>query len=102
MDVQQFLNALPPQERDLVQPGASLRELTTLRVGGPAALVCPIHTPDQARRFQAVASEAGSPQFILGGGSNILADDLEAKPAWGNVGTASLATASSASDNISS
>ncbi len=75
MDVQQFLNALPSQERDLVQPGASLRELTTLRVGGPAALVCPVHTPDQARRFQAVASEAGLPQFILGGGSNILADD---------------------------
>ncbi len=75
MDVQQFLNALTPEERDLVQPGVSLRGLTTLRVGGPAALVCPVHNPEQARRFQALATENDIPQFILGGGSNILADD---------------------------
>ncbi len=75
MDVQQYLKALPPAERDMVQPGARLRELTTLRVGGPAALVCPAHNPEQASRFQSLARAQDIPLFVLGGGSNILADD---------------------------
>jgi UDP-N-acetylmuramate dehydrogenase len=75
MDAQRVLKSLDPEDRDLVLSGVSLRELTTLRVGGPAALVCPIRNPDQARRFHAVARENDLPIFILGGGSNVLADD---------------------------
>jgi len=75
MDVQQLLNSLAPADRELVRPQALLRELTTLRVGGPAGLVCPIRNPDQARRFHALARENELPLFILGGGSNVLADD---------------------------
>jgi UDP-N-acetylmuramate dehydrogenase len=75
MNVQQLLNTLPAPARDLVQPGVLLRDLTTLRVGGPAALVCPIHNPEHAQRFHALALENEVPLFVLGGGSNLLADD---------------------------
>ena len=75
MNVQQLLNKLTPQDRNLVRPGARLSELTTLRVGGPASLLCPIHNPDQAQRFHAIARQNDIPLFILGGGSNVLAAD---------------------------
>jgi UDP-N-acetylmuramate dehydrogenase len=70
-----IVTRLPEALRSLVLVDAPLRELTTLRVGGPAELVCPVRTPDQALRFQAFARETACPQFILGGGSNVLADD---------------------------
>jgi UDP-N-acetylmuramate dehydrogenase len=70
-----FLKLLPPDLRASVRQGVPLRELTTLRVGGPAALVCPVHTPEQALGFQSAAAASGLPWFVLGGGSNVLADD---------------------------
>lgn len=70
-----FLSLLPPEPRATIRRDVPLRELTTLRVGGPAALVCPVHTPEQARQFQRAAVAAGLPWSVLGGGSNILADD---------------------------
>lgn len=72
---ERFLDLLPADLRGSVRRDVPLCGLTTLRVGGPAALVCPVHNPEQALRFQLAASEAGLPWFVLGGGSNILADD---------------------------
>ena len=44
----------PADLRELRPAGACpCSDLTTLRVGGPAALVCPVRNPEQARRFQA-------------------------------------------------
>ncbi len=58
-----------------VVPCAPLRALTTLRIGGPAGLVCRVHNVDQAREFQAFAAGHDLACDRLGGGSNILADD---------------------------
>lgn len=66
---------LPNELRDRIQRNVPLRDLTTLRVGGPAALVCPVRTPEEALRFQESAAAAGVPTWILGAGSNVLADD---------------------------
>ena len=55
--------------------GSPCANLTTLRIGGPARLVCSAHNPESALRFQAFAAECGLPCFVLGGGSNLLADD---------------------------
>lgn len=70
-----FVNLLPAGLRVCVERAVPLRDLTTLRVGGPAALVCPAHNPEQARRFHEAAITSGLPWFVLGGGSNVLADD---------------------------
>jgi len=59
----------------MVQLGTPLGDLTTLGVGGPAALICSIENPEQARRFHDIVQNSGKPLFILGGGSNVLADD---------------------------
>lgn len=72
---ERFLSLLPADLRGSVRRGLPLSGLTTLRVGGPAALVCPVQTPEQALRFQQSADQAGLPWFVLGGGSNVLADD---------------------------
>ncbi len=72
---ERFLNLLPAELRAGVRRDVPLRELTTLRVGGPAAVVCPVHNPGQALRFQSAAAAADVPWVVLGGGSNVLADD---------------------------
>ena len=53
----------------------SLAELTTLRVGGPAARF--VETSSEAELIEAVraADEAGDPVLVLGGGSNLLVAD---------------------------
>ncbi len=66
---------LPPDLAPLVAPAVPLSELTTLKVGGPAALVCRITTPQIALRFHALARKSGLPYYILGAGSNVLAQD---------------------------
>lgn len=72
---ERFLNLLPAELRAGLRRDVPLRDLTTLRVGGPAAVVCPVHNPEQALRFQAAAAGADLPWVVLGGGSNVLADD---------------------------
>jgi UDP-N-acetylmuramate dehydrogenase len=72
---QEFLNRLPSPLRELVRPSVPLRDLTTLEIGGAAALLCPIGNADQAQRFQAFSMEHNISSTILGGGSNILAAD---------------------------
>jgi len=70
-----LVDRLPEALRPVVRTGIPLDGLTTLRVGGPAGLICPVHNPDHAQRFQGFARDSGTPFFILGGGSNVLADD---------------------------
>ncbi len=70
-----FLSLLPADLRGSVRRGLPLAGLTTLQVGGPAALVCPVLNAQQALRFQQAAIDSGSPWCVLGGGSNVLADD---------------------------
>ena len=71
----EIYNRLPAPLRDLARPAVLLSELTTLRIGGPAAIVCPIQNAEQALRFQAFCAESSVPATILGGGSNVLAGD---------------------------
>ncbi|MDY0108932.1 MAG: UDP-N-acetylmuramate dehydrogenase [Candidatus Krumholzibacteria bacterium] len=52
-----------------------MSELTTLRIGGPAGLVCPVQNVDAAQRFLELSDRHRLPWTRLGGGSNILADD---------------------------
>jgi UDP-N-acetylmuramate dehydrogenase len=58
-----------------VQLACPLSGLTTLRIGGPAGLVCAVENIDAARRFLDLAAGHGLPWTCLGGGSNVLADD---------------------------
>jgi len=75
VNVSQLFRTLSSQDQTLVQPNVLLQNLTTLHIGGPAALVCPVHNPEQARRFHALARDRDIPLFVLGGGSNVLAAD---------------------------
>jgi UDP-N-acetylmuramate dehydrogenase len=70
-----LLDQLPDDLRAVVRTGVPLRDLTTLRIGGPAELVCPVRNADDARRFQAFAARHDVPLAILGGGSNLLGAD---------------------------
>jgi UDP-N-acetylmuramate dehydrogenase len=72
---QNLVDRLPAALRPIVRTKTPLDGLTTLHVGGPAQLICPVHNPDHAQRFQGFAHDIQTPFFILGGGSNVLADD---------------------------
>ncbi|PID78501.1 UDP-N-acetylenolpyruvoylglucosamine reductase [bacterium DOLZORAL124_64_63] len=74
-DLDKIITKLPAELTDMVLCGHHLRRATTLQVGGPAKVFCRARTTEQARRFQEMAATAELPCFILGGGSNILADD---------------------------
>lgn len=52
-----------------------LSRLTTIRIGGEAAAVLSPKNEDEVMRFIAVCKKEGIPYFVLGGGSNVLADD---------------------------
>jgi UDP-N-acetylmuramate dehydrogenase len=66
------LRALRPAQVELNVP---LADLTTLRIGGPAAAVCRIETVADAVMFQTFTRARRCEHYILGGGSNVLADD---------------------------
>lgn len=53
----------------------SLKNLLTMRIGGPAAFFAEIHTPAEAQTLYKNAKNKGVPFFTLGGGSNLLAQD---------------------------
>jgi UDP-N-acetylmuramate dehydrogenase len=73
--VRTLVESLPRDLQSQVLQSVPLDSLTTLRVGGPASFLCRVGNPEQAVRFQALALERQIPFFILGGGSNVLADD---------------------------
>lgn len=56
-------------------PAVRLAELTTLRVGGPAAGYVVATTSDAVIDAVSVADAAGRPVLVLGGGSNLLVAD---------------------------
>lgn len=53
----------------------ALADLTTLRVGGPAAGYVETATADELVEAVRVADDAGTPVLVLGGGSNVLVAD---------------------------
>ncbi len=74
-NIKKILSGLPDDLKPLVHQGQPLNQQTTLRIGGPAALLCEARNTEQAKRFQEIAFQYDLPFFILGGGSNILAAD---------------------------
>ena len=58
-----------------VRSGVPLSELTTFKIGGPAALVAEPATLEEAVAAVAACTAAGAPLRIIGCGSNILASD---------------------------
>ena len=56
-------------------PATTLAELTTLRLGGPAAELVEVY--DEAGLIEAVrsADEQGTPVLVVGGGSNLVVAD---------------------------
>ena len=58
-----------------VAVNAPLAPWTTLRIGGPAALLCRASNPGQVTEFLEFADRHALPVLVLGGGSNLLVDD---------------------------
>lgn len=75
MASERLTDLVPAELQDRVRADVPLRDLTTLRVGGPAGLLCPVRNAEDACRFQELAAAVNLPHTVLGGGSNILADD---------------------------
>ena len=68
-------DARPPSTRMNIQEDEPLRLHTTLRTGGPARFFVQAKTDDDMKEALAFANGRGLPVFVLGGGSNVLADD---------------------------
>lgn len=58
-----------------IRNDVQIAPLTTFRIGGSAAYFSEVSTEDELREAFAWAKEHGVPFAILGGGSNVLADD---------------------------
>lgn len=71
----EFARRLAARHGDRVSLEEPLSRWTTFRIGGPARAMCRMHTPDDARRFLDNAHDGQVPAVVLGGGSNVLADD---------------------------
>ncbi len=52
-----------------------LADLTTLRVGGPAARIVEATSPEEVVSVVRAADQAGEPLLVLGGGSNVVIGD---------------------------
>ena len=52
-----------------------LKNLTTMRLGGPAKFVIEIENPDEIKKAHEFALEKNLPIFVLGGGANTIAKD---------------------------
>jgi len=65
----------PPASGTGEQPVVRLAELTTFRVGGPAARYLPVATTDAVIDAVSACDDAGEPLLVLGGGSNLLVAD---------------------------
>jgi len=61
--------------RGAVRVGEPLGPLTTLRVGGPAAVLVRAETPADLAGVAQVCAEAGRPWLVVGRGSNLLVAD---------------------------
>src|SRR5947208_15952177 len=66
----------PPAESPSLSAMSLLSELTTLRLGGPAARMIEAHSEDDVVAAVAAADAAGDQLLVLAGGSNVvIADD---------------------------
>ncbi len=63
--------ALPVEVHERVE----LRAWTSLKVGGPADLMVRCNTAEALSTIVALLAETGSPWFVLGGGTNVVAPD---------------------------
>jgi UDP-N-acetylmuramate dehydrogenase len=59
----------------IVSANASLRELTTFKIGGPAKLLASVTNPENAKMFLQFANDYALPAVCIGGGSNLIIDD---------------------------
>lgn len=72
----QLRNALESPIAARIERDVPMSGLTTLRIGGPADALCRITNIDDARRFHELSRTWDLPLLCLGGGSNLLIDDL--------------------------
>jgi UDP-N-acetylmuramate dehydrogenase len=70
-----FLDELASRFGDRVRAGVPLAPYTTFRVGGPADAFLETRSSDELLAAIAIASGAGVPITLLGGGSNVLVSD---------------------------
>lgn len=52
-----------------------LKNLTTMHLGGPTRFFAEVHTPEELRQVYLNAKAKQIPVFVLGGGSNVIAQD---------------------------
>ena len=58
-----------------VHTNIPLKQLTTMRLGGPARFMVEVRTPQEASTIYENAAAKQLPIFFLGGGSNVIAND---------------------------
>ncbi len=58
-----------------IHTNTSLKNLTTMRLGGTARFFAEAHSPAELQELYQKAAEAQLPVFIIGGGSNLVAHD---------------------------
>jgi UDP-N-acetylmuramate dehydrogenase len=58
-----------------IRTNISLKNLTTMKLGGPARFFAEIHTQQELQELYQNAQSKNIPVFILGGGSNVVARD---------------------------
>lgn len=56
-------------------PNIPLKNFTTMRLGGPATFMAEAHTPAEVSEIYHSAKTQNLPVFVLGGGSNVVAND---------------------------
>ncbi|CAN5366732.1 UDP-N-acetylmuramate dehydrogenase [soil metagenome] len=56
-------------------PNVLLKNFTTMRLGGPASFMAEARTPDEVAEIYRQAKSQSLPVFVLGGGSNVIAND---------------------------
>ena len=74
-DIDAFSKALVERFADRARRDVYLAPLTTFRVGGPADWLVEPKTSDEIVSALQLASDAGVPVTMLGGGSNVLVSD---------------------------
>jgi UDP-N-acetylmuramate dehydrogenase len=58
-----------------IKASVPIKDYTTMHIGGPARFMTEVHTPDEVASICNKAREQRIATFILGGGSNVIAED---------------------------
>lgn len=75
MAIDDLAGRLAARFGDRLRRNVSLATLTTFGIGGPADLLLPVTTSAELADALTAARQAGVATLVLGGGSNVLADD---------------------------